>query len=190
MLNSGGAEAYCVVPDERQKELAWAQARPTSRTHNITASHNLADPAVWEHALTDMEHRFLVEYRLRWPGSAYMLNQDPQSGHGHHASGSALFTLISSMGLFWLDGPTAGRWLLPTEALICMGSPDCQMAFCASPVCESDGDNLQPSPPCFLSFSQRLNRLRLFVMFILSRFPVSGVLNLSVLWWFWLDASH
>ena len=83
--------------------------------------------ATWETSLSAMEWRFLVEYRSRWPGTAYQLNQDPCSGHGHKA-GVALFTLISNMGLVWRDsdcrdGSGPSRWLMPAEALVCQGFP-------------------------------------------------------------------
>ena len=107
-----------VIPDELEKELQWARQRPTSRySSSMTESESK-----YEDALTTSEHKYLVEYRHRWPGVAYLLNQDPSSGHGHKSNDKALFTLISNMGLVWLDSPSSKRWLTPTECLVCLGS--------------------------------------------------------------------
>ena len=113
-----------VIENEMDRELEWAASRPTSRSGENKPT--LETPDCWELCLTTMEHKFLSEYRHRWPGQGFLLNQDPSSGHGHHTTGRALFTLISSMGLVWLDtgnvnGTPSGRWLSPTECLVCMG---------------------------------------------------------------------
>ena len=94
-----------VIPDELAAELAWASSRPTSNANpeNPHAEKYWSDGATkteWELALNEMETRFLEQYRRAWPGSAFQLNQNPSSGHGHHASNHALFTLISQL---WLD---------------------------------------------------------------------------------------
>ena len=113
-----------VIENEMDRELEWAASRPTSRSGENKPT--LETPDCWELCLTTMEHKFLSEYRHRWPGQGFLLNQDPSSGHGHHTTGRALFTLISSMGLVWLDtgnvnGTPSGRGLSPTECLVCMG---------------------------------------------------------------------
>ncbi|CAE7587716.1 unnamed protein product [Symbiodinium sp. CCMP2592] len=110
-----------VVVDELQEELRWEH----DKSMNSVEVSNLQDTAVWESSLSAMEWRFLQEYRCRWPGTAYMLNQDPSAGHGHPANSKALFTLTSSMGLIWTDSPenVPHRWLAPTEALVCQGFP-------------------------------------------------------------------
>ena len=130
-----------MVKDEIERELEWAINRPTSRAHlfgealplcgneesgNAKAAGavpDLADsPVPFEMALNEMEHHFLEGYRLAWPGSACQLNQDPKSGHGHHSSSDyCLFTLISNFGLVWSDH--VGRWMFPTEALVCQHFP-------------------------------------------------------------------
>ena len=113
-----------VIEDEMKRELEWAISRPTTRC--ATEDLTLETKDCWENSLTVTEHKFLTEYRQRWPNEAFLLNQDPTSGHGHHTTGKVLFTLISSMGLVWLDrcsqhGKHSGRWLSPTECLVCMG---------------------------------------------------------------------
>ncbi|CAE7573803.1 unnamed protein product [Symbiodinium sp. CCMP2592] len=125
-----------VLGDDCQAELDWAQCRPTSRFKGFKGQgedHDHADeqlkqqpldvtcPSSWEMALNEMEYRFLQQYRRAWPDSAYQLNQDPMSGHGHPANELVFFTLIANFGLIWSD--VARRWLMPTEALICQRFP-------------------------------------------------------------------
>lgn len=112
-----------MIDNELGNEIEWARSRPTSLAEGDLLH---TDPHAWENALTVSEHTFLEEYRARWPGGAFLLNQDPSSGHGHHTKcgSKALMTLISNMGLLWLDRADSGqpnRWLSPTEALISMG---------------------------------------------------------------------
>ena len=100
--------------------MEWACSRPTRR-HSLEELR-LGDDDCYEKALNHMEFTFLDSYRKMWPSSAYQLNQDPNSGHGHHAPGDyQMFTLISNFGLVW--GEHAKRWLMPTEALACQRFP-------------------------------------------------------------------
>ena len=118
-----------VLGDDCQRELDWAASRPTSRRKSFLEQHpeveakdlQVSNPLAWATALNEMEYRFLEQYQRAWPDTAYQLNQDPSSGHGHHADKQVLFTLISNFGLVWHDG--AKRWLMPTEALVCQRFP-------------------------------------------------------------------
>lgn len=119
-----------VLQNEAESELAWARSRPTSRSSDAVASASVSlslstfssSSNMFELALNSMEYDFLQNYRKMWPNSAYQLNQDPTSGHGHHAPDDfQLFTLISNFGLVW--GEHANRWLMPTEALVCQHFP-------------------------------------------------------------------
>lgn len=113
-----------VIENELDRELEWARARPTSRYMIALGGGNPlgGDENTFEAALNEMEFSFLQNYRKMWPGSAYALNQDPTSGHGHHAPDDChMFTLIANFGLVWADH--AGRWMLPTEALACQRFP-------------------------------------------------------------------
>lgn len=115
-----------VIEGEMERELEWARARPTSRHMIALGGGNPMDEQELENpfemALNEMEFEFLKKYQKMWPGSAYALNQDPSSGHGHHAPDAfQMFTLIANFGLVWADD--AARWLMPTEALACQRFP-------------------------------------------------------------------
>ena len=124
-MHEPGMKNQGVIQDEEEVELAWAESRPTSMASHWNQDAEgecLLRPGKWECALNVMESGFLHQYRRAWPGSAYQLNQDPGSGHGHHTtSDKRLFTLISNLGLIWSDH--VQRWLLPTEALLCQHFP-------------------------------------------------------------------
>eukprot|EP00435_Cladocopium_sp_Y103_P024848 s1306_g6.t1 len=120
-MHEPGMKNMGVIADEEECELAWARKRPTSMAGHFDENPALA-PGKWECALNDMEYKFLDSYRRAWPGAAFQLNQCPTSGHGHHSSSEhRLFTLISNLGLIWSDH--VGRWMLPTETLICQHFP-------------------------------------------------------------------
>ena len=102
-MHEPGMKNQGVIQDEEEVELAWAESRPTSMASHWNQDAEgecLLRPGKWECALNVMESGFLHQYRRAWPGSAYQLNQDPGSGHGHHTtSDKRLFTLISNLGL-------------------------------------------------------------------------------------------
>ena len=114
-----------VINNELQHCLNWAQDRPSSRAHGL----DRLDPSLassWDLALTTNEFSYKEYYKSAWPNTAYLLNQDPSSGHGHHSGEHALFCLMANFGIVWLeceDDPSKTRWLLPTEALVTQHFP-------------------------------------------------------------------
>ena len=124
---SVGSASAGVIENEINNELAWSRKRPSRRAEASLEDNDALDPcesdAAWELSLTESEWTYLQEYRSAWPGTAYLLSQDPSSGHGHKAGRHALFTLIAQGGLVWSDTSTPKRWLLPTESLVCQGFP-------------------------------------------------------------------
>lgn len=138
-----------VVKDECKQDIMWARGRPTckreqdaqdehvddsgvgadssavaeSTGQELNTDFDLNDPATWESSLTISEKRFLDQYRDAWPNTAYQLNQDPSSGHGHKAGRHAMFTLINNCGLVWSDTCAPPRWMTATELLMCQGFP-------------------------------------------------------------------
>ena len=112
-----------VIEQECENDLQWARNRPTCEAGALEEPIDLLDATVWEDSLTISEKRFLEEYRRAWPNTAYQLNQDPSSGHGHKAGEHAMFTLINNCGIVWSDTSSPPRWLTATETLMCQGFP-------------------------------------------------------------------
>ena len=124
-----------VVKNECVEDIKWARSRPTCRMKKPSPDDMSEDVAIadgdidvskrstWEMSLTESEFKFLETYRGAWPNTAYQLNQDPSSGHGHKAGEHAMFTLIHNCGLVWSDTCTPPRWMTATELLMCQGFP-------------------------------------------------------------------
>ena len=136
-----------VVEKECHMDIAWARGRPTCLAGKGKTSDSdvvdddalrnadreqepaqpvefeLNDPQVWHDSLTVSEQKFLEVYKSAWPNTAYQLNQDPSSGHGHKAGAHAMFTLINNCGLVWSDAASPPRWMTATECLLCQGFP-------------------------------------------------------------------
>lgn len=88
-----------VVKNECVEDIKWARSRPTCRMKKPSPDDMPEDVAIadgdhgidvskkstWEMSLTESEFKFLETYRGAWPNTAYQLNQDPSSGHGHKA---------------------------------------------------------------------------------------------------------
>lgn len=127
MMHHPKVQGHGVVAHECEQDILWARGRPTSMGQMLALDtisvENLQDPDIWEWSLTSSELRFLGQYRSGWPNTAYQLNQDPASGHGHKAGQHAMFTLINNCGLIWNDTATPSRWMTATEALMCQGFP-------------------------------------------------------------------
>ena len=113
----------CVVDQEIEKELAWAQARPNSRAHNRDPVVFVVDDEPFLAVLTETEHMHWQAYKARWPGTAGQLNQDSMSQHATHSSKQCLHTLIANCGLIMSDQISPERWLLASECLLAQGFP-------------------------------------------------------------------
>ena len=112
------------VQGEIEKELQWAQNRPSSRTYHDDPV-SIEDPLCFRKTLTSTEEMFLLTYSLKWPDAAYQLNQNPDTSFETHSSGKALATLVRNMGIVYWDGDLTvpGRWITGTEAVCSQGFP-------------------------------------------------------------------
>lgn len=134
-------EKSLAMPDELLAELNWAQSRPSVKTVRAAAGAkdlvlDLRDDDAFYLSLTMTEQEYLEEYRARWPGMAYSMNQDPTSGHGMHSSDYFLHTLIHNCGMLMCESipetsanphgmPKANvrRWMTGSEMLVAQGFP-------------------------------------------------------------------
>eukprot|EP00435_Cladocopium_sp_Y103_P054892 s649_g18.t1 len=137
MMHMPCMQSKGVVKNEGVEDIKWARSRPTCRMKKPSPDDMSEDVAIadgdrdidvskrstWEMSLTESEFRFLETYRRAWPNTAYQLNQDPSSGHGHKAGEHAMFTLFHNCGLVWSDTCTPPRWMTATELLMCQGFP-------------------------------------------------------------------
>ena len=71
-------------------------------------------------SLIQSEHRRLLVYQVRAPGAAFDLNQNPEKRCLCSKDG-VMSTLISSMGIMWLDGND--RFMASKELALVMGYP-------------------------------------------------------------------
>ena len=121
-------QAFMTAPEHEQAtELRWANSRALkAKTPRVGQDPRYrSDFDVVQHrfvqALHPSELEFLRVYRSRWPGCAYVLNQDPSSGCGMHSTATTLMTQIKNQGPVFVDA--SNRWMTPLEMISLQGFP-------------------------------------------------------------------
>ncbi|CAK9099072.1 Uncharacterized protein SCF082_LOCUS46421 [Durusdinium trenchii] len=110
------------IDSELEKELQWAQQRPSSQQCGLPAV-SMDDPLCFRKVLTEGEELFLRSYMLKWPDSVYQLNQNPDTSFQSHSSGKALPTIIKNCSIMYWANASPERWISGTEAVCTQGFP-------------------------------------------------------------------
>ena len=112
---------------ELQAELSWAFARKKQQPLEDAAQNKSS----FFDLLNDSEKQYLFSYRTLNPPSlntpklgAYSLQQDPSSSFGCASTGQFIHTIIKNVGILFVHSAptyTDGRWMTPSEVLLCQG---------------------------------------------------------------------
>ena len=109
------------------QELSWALSRKGS-PNSIFADDPTATP--FQKALSEFEAANYLECLAKWPGRAYMLNQDAKRHPQKTAASGMLMTIIKNAGVIMADTTkrsdgttTEKRWIFPNEMLASQGFP-------------------------------------------------------------------
>jgi hypothetical protein len=111
-----------VFEDELQEELNRVRGRRCG-DDELAESVSWKDQDAFLNVLSKMERSYLDSYESKWPGEAYQLNQDPDSGRGHFSKPWAFMTLIHNAWFLFTRRVSPPRWASPTEVLIMQKFP-------------------------------------------------------------------